>query len=554
MGFAAGTAAEAATAPALSRPANMTTAIPARRHCGPQALVLKSAAPTVEVDAFTACLNSPFAPRPCYRIPTRTLRPVCNPVSDQAGSAAVTGVLERGLRIFAPVADREGPTSLLLLANVFLVLMAYYLIKPVREGWLSISDVTGLSKLEVKAYSSFAQSMLLLLILPVYASLAARLTRRSLITRVGAVFTALLGVFWLLQPDLLVAANAPVGISFYLFVGIFGVTLVAQFWSFASDMYGEGRGERLFPLVAIGASAGATVGAWTGERLIKSGSVDAADLVLLAAAPLLLAMWLSRIADRRGPSGQPSTATAARWEQPAAPGADSAHELIFRHRYLAAIALMTLVFNWVVANGDNILFAAVQEALAEQHRPAVDSAGYNALINSATTAFYGDLYFWVNLLGLMLQAFVVSRLVRLGGVAAVLLVTPIVSLVAYFSMAVSPLVSVLKSMKIAENATNYSLNNTARHMLWLPTSKTMLYKAKPTIDTLFVRIGDGLAAVTVLLGTRLWHLQVVDYFKLNVVIVCIWVVLAFYLIRENKRWAQRAQAALADPLPGGSMP
>jgi AAA family ATP:ADP antiporter len=467
-------------------------------------------------------------------------------VSNGADAAAGPGLLERSLRVFAPVGNREGVTSLLLLANVFLVLMAYYFIKPVREGWLSVSDVAGLSKLEIKAYSAFAQSLLLILVLPLYAMLAARLPRRTLILRVGGGFTALLGVFWLLQPDLLVPVNAAVGVAFYLFVGIFGVTLVAQFWSFASDMYGEGRGERLFPLVAIGASAGATVGAWAGEKLIRSEWLDAGDLVLLAAVPLVLALWLAAMADRRGPSGRPSAATRVRWAEAAAPGTESGYRLIAEHRYLAGIALMTLVFNWVVANGDNILFAAVQEALATEFAGARGSAGYAALINAATTAFYGDLYFWVNLLGLLLQAFVVSRLVAIGGVPAVLLVTPIVSFVAYFSMALSPLVSVLKTMKIAENATNYSLNNTARHMLWLPTSKTMLYKAKPTVDTLFVRIGDGLAAVTVLLGTRVWHLEVVQYFQLNMLIVCVWVLLAFYLVRENRRWAARAAQGLPD--------
>jgi AAA family ATP:ADP antiporter len=127
----------------------------------------------------------------------------------------------------------------------------------------------------------------------------------------------------------------------------------------------------------------------------------------------------------------------------------------------------------------------------------------------------------------------------------VLLVTPVVSLVAYFSMALSPLVSVLKTMKIAENATNYSLNNTARHMLWLPTTKTMLYKVKPTIDTLFVRIGDGLAAITVLVGTRVIALEIVSFLWINVVLIIFWIILAVYLARENRRW--RALAA-APPL------
>ena len=46
-------------------------------------------------------------------------------------------------------------------ANVFLILCAYYFVKPLRDGWIAISDVGGLSKLEVKAYTSFAQSVLL---------------------------------------------------------------------------------------------------------------------------------------------------------------------------------------------------------------------------------------------------------------------------------------------------------------------------------------------------------------------------------------------------------
>src|SRR3972149_11643654 len=86
--------------------------------------------------------------------------------------------LERVLGIFASVRAREGVTSLMLLCNIFLILMAYYFIKPVREGWLSISIVSDWSKLEIKSYSAFGQSMLLLLILPVYAWLAASMSRR----------------------------------------------------------------------------------------------------------------------------------------------------------------------------------------------------------------------------------------------------------------------------------------------------------------------------------------------------------------------------------------
>jgi AAA family ATP:ADP antiporter len=165
--------------------------------------------------------------------------------------------LERFLRLFARVRPNEGVTSLILAANLFLILMAYYFIKPVREGWLSVSLFTGLTSLEVKAYSAFGQSLLLLIVVPIYAILASIWTRRQLIVRTGISMSAVLVLFWLAQPDFIWEQVPYVGIFFYMFVGIFSVTLVAQFWSFASDVYGETRGKRLFPLVAIGASAAA---------------------------------------------------------------------------------------------------------------------------------------------------------------------------------------------------------------------------------------------------------------------------------------------------------
>ncbi|HLA38435.1 MAG TPA: hypothetical protein VJ417_00485 [Candidatus Glassbacteria bacterium] len=444
--------------------------------------------------------------------------------------------LERILGIFASVRAREGITSLLLLCNIFLILMAYYFIKPVREGWLSVSIIGDLSKLEIKSYSAFGQSMLLLLILPLYAWLAATFPRRKLITMTAGASAILLVLFWLLQPGLLARQIPYSGIAFYMFVGIFSVTLVAQFWSFASDVYGQEKGRRLFPLVAIGASAGGVVGSWAGERLLLLRWLDAFDLILLALIPLALAVWLSRFIDQRGTVGQPSSDTESRRHQPAAPEGHGAFKTIYESYYLMIAAGMILLFNWVVASGDNILFGLVQAALELEQVNISDPDAVAKAINVATTAFYSELYFWVNLVGLFLQAFVVSRLVRLGGFGLLLIATPLVSLAAYLSMAIAPVIGIIKVMKVAENSSNYSINNTARHMLWLPTSKSMMYQAKATIDTLFVRIGDGMAALTVLLGTRVWSFSLTDFLLVNIILSLLWIVLSTILIREyNQR-------------------
>jgi len=449
--------------------------------------------------------------------------------------------LDRFLGLFANVREREGITSLMLVMNIFLILMAYYFIKPVREGWLSVSLFEGFTQLEVKAYSAFGQSLLLVAVLPLYAKLAARWTRRDLIVRSGLFFSAVLVAFWFVQPGMIFGQVPFAGVAFYLFVGIFGVTLVAQFWSFAADIYGQDRGKRLFPLVAIGASAGGAVGAWAGERLIEIEQIRAFDLILLALIPLSAALLLTTGSDRRGTYGEPSEFTRARWTEPAAPTDVGAYRLIGRNRYLLGTAGMVLVFSWVVANGDNILFGLVQASIQE------DLAGYTGtadelsrLVNTATTAFYGDLYFWVNICGLLLQAFIVSRILRFGGFTALIIATPLVSIAAYLSMAIAPVLGIIKAMKVMENSSNYSVNNTARHMLWLPATKEMLYQAKTAIDTLFVRIGDGLAAMTVLIGTRIVVFDLLGFLLINAFLAVLWLAFAVFLARENRRLRDEA--------------
>jgi AAA family ATP:ADP antiporter len=74
--------------------------------------------------------------------------------------------------------------------------------------------------------------------------------------------------------------------------------------------------------------------------------------------------------------------------------------------------------------------------------------------------------------------------------------------------------------------------------LWLPVSAELKYKGKPTIDSLFVRVGDGIAALTVLVGVQLLALSTQSFFVLNVVLVFIWIILAFAVIREHRRFSE----------------
>jgi len=80
-------------------------------------------------------------------------------------------------------------------------------------------------------------------------------------------------------------------------------------------------------------------------------------------------------------------------------------------------------------------------------------------------------------------------------------------------------------------------------VLWLPTTTEMKFKCKPAIDTLFFRLGDGLAAVTIWFGSNIMMLSNQAYFRFNMVLVLIWLGAATVLVREHRKMTEANAAA-----------
>src|SRR6266568_5807929 len=159
--------------------------------------------------------------------------------------------LERFLAHIADVRAGEGIGVLLLSLDLFLLLASYYILKTVREALILTQGGA-----EVKAYSSAGQAILLLLLVPAFGALASRVNRIRLVTAVTLFFASHLVVFLVLGK-----LGVRDGVPYFLWVGIFNVLVIAQFWAFANDLYSPAQGERLFPLVGLGSSLGAWLGA-----------------------------------------------------------------------------------------------------------------------------------------------------------------------------------------------------------------------------------------------------------------------------------------------------
>jgi AAA family ATP:ADP antiporter len=417
------------------------------------------------------------------------------------------------LTLFADVRAGEATTALLLTANVFVLLTAYYLLKVAREPLILVGGGA-----EVKSYAAVGQSILLVFITSAYGWLASRVGRMPLIGWISAIFVMNLVAFWALGER-----GVPLGIPFFLWVGIFNMMSIAQFWSFAADVYTDEQGKRLFPIIGIGSSVGAVAGAWIAGALVELGPFR---LMLISAGMLLVCLGLTYVVHRRESDRavRDAGATGAKKKHEDAPlGKDNGFALLLRDKYLLLFAGVLFVLNFVTKTGDYVL----DKWLLEAARAQPDPSAYIGL-------FKARYFAWSNGFGVVCQLFFVSRIIKYLGIRWALYLMPLASLVGYGTTFVTPVLGVLFVSRIIESGLDYSLWNTTRNALWLVTSREAKYKVKQIIDTFIVRLGDALSAGLVWVGVR-WHLRLPTFVAVNIGLSAIWLILVVLLAREHAK-------------------
>jgi AAA family ATP:ADP antiporter len=440
---------------------------------------------------------------------------------------------ERLLSLVTSVQPGEGRCVAALCTQALTLMTAYYLVRPVREALILTQGGA-----ELRSYAVGAQALLLILIIPAYGALVRNVDTSRVFQRVNGFFALNLLVFFLLG-----RAGVNFGFAFFVWTSIFGVMTVTQFWAFATDLFNVKSGQRLFGVLAIGISAGA----WLGSRLASAGfeTVGPYGLMLGSAAVLSGAIALSRwsrasvpAASRSEPAPEeqlPATRDgAARWL--------GGFALIARSRYLVGIAALVLLLNWITSTGEFVL----SDWLAQTARETAPGA---------PTAFIG--HFMSNycasitLVGFFIQLLLVSRIIVKAGLTRALLVTPIAFVAGYLLIGIVPVFALLQSVLVVQRSLDYSLLNTSRSALLLPTSREVKYQAKTTIDTFFYRLGDLLSTLTVFIGVRVFSAPRTQLIWLIVVLSATMTLVAWLIGREYaRRFSTEREPSVARPTRG----
>jgi AAA family ATP:ADP antiporter len=399
----------------------------------------------------------------------------------------------------------------------FTLLAGYYVLRPVRD---EMGVQAGLKALPWLFSATFAA---MLLLVPLYGWLCARLPRARLLPAVYAFFALNLVVFWaLLQSGVPVRALAP---AFFVWVSVFNLFVVSVFWSFMADLFDARAAARLYGAIAAGGSCGAIAG--PAISALAAAPLGTANLMLVAAgflgAAIVCVERLGRWSQAHPRASEP------RPEAPLGGSVRAGARAARTSPYLLAIC------------GYLVCYTTLSTALYFQQIAIVGAEIAGA---AARTRFFATLDLAVNSLTLILQILAFARLGALLGAAWMLALLPLVSIAGFAWLAAAPGLAALAVFSVARRACNFALSRPVREALYTVVTREERYKAKAFIDTVVYRGGDALSAW--LLGAlRAAGLGFAAVSLAMLPIGAAWLGLAFFLGARMKAWTRAGERSSA---------
>jgi len=412
------------------------------------------------------------------------------------------------------VAVRPGELRALLwsFAYFFFLLAGYYVLRPLRD---EMGVAAGVRNLQWLFTATFVA---MLAVVPVYGAVVARLPRRRFVPIVYHFFVANIVVFWLLLTfDI---GKLQVARVFFVWISVFNLFAVSVFWSFMADLFTAERGKRLFGFIAAGGTAGALLG--PAVTVVLSVPLGPANLLIVAALLLegavLCAHRLESAAARLG--GE--TAVPA---GPAGLGGGwlSGIAMVLRSPYLAGVAL------WVAAlsiAGTFLYFQQLNIVAAASDDPAV------------RTRIFATIDLAVGVLTLVVQCFATGRLIGRYGVGAAAGFLPLVFIVGFLALAVSPALVVVIAFQAIQRTANFALANPAREVLFTVLAREEKYKAKNVIDTVVFRGSDAVGG-WLFAALRAAGLELSAISLASIPAAAAWLALSLVLGRAQERRGER---------------
>lgn len=412
---------------------------------------------------------------------------------------------------FVRVAPQERRAVALAFLCNFMLMGSYYILRPVRD---TVATIFGSGQLQWLFTGTFIGS---LIASPIYAAVAARVRIERLLP----------GVFWFWLANVLLfdglfrvaPENRWVVGSYYIWFSVVNLFMISVFWSLMVDLFSSTQATRLFAVIAAGGSTGAIAGPVVTRLLVAS--IGLPGLLLVAAAGFIIVIVLVHLLmreKRRIAAVLADTQHSTLNHRLAGNPFDGLLEML-RSPYARSQAVFILMMSWI----NTIAYFFQTDLVARTF------AGVAGRVQAIA-----DISLAVNILSALVAIFGIGRYVQRFGVTAGLVLNPLMMIVAFIAVALSPSLLMIQALQVVRSVGQYAIARPSREICFTVVPQSSRYKSKNAIDTVVYRFGD-LTSIWVQDGLRLLGIQMAAASMVGVGASALWAVLAARLGRSYEK-------------------
>lgn len=413
--------------------------------------------------------------------------------------------MKKLINTFYDVREGEWAATGLMFLLHFVLMVTLYFLKPARDS-LFLTEI-GPQQLPL------VYILLAVVAIPVTQVLS-KLTQSYPIQRViqgslAFLLLNLLAIRWLLSID-----AGWIYMVFYIWVGIFGILIISQFWLFANGLFDAAQSKRLFALLNLGAILGAIFGSQVSSVLVSYDVLNTSNLIYICIALLVVCMALVY---KISADGSPDEDFTKQSEADQSQSISEVFKAVYKSKYqllIAGIIGMTMLATTLV----DYQF----KAIATDYYP--DTA--------VLTSFMGTFYAGLSMASLAIQVLFSTQIIKRMGLGGAVLTRPAGMLIGAILLAIEPVLASAIFIRGFDGATRYSIDKTGRELLFLPLPQQIKKKTKVFIDIFVDRFFRGIAGLLLLLFIYVQGLSIQQITYVVIAVIGCWVVLGF--------WAKRA--------------
>lgn len=375
------------------------------------------------------------------------------------------GAIIRLIRRATKIESHELAPTVLSFVFVFVLMTAYFILRPVRDALSSDWSDEQLSWLWTSTF------FISIIAVSIYGAVISRIRFKIIVPSVYAFFATTFVAFYVLGTTL--GDNDLVNRAFYVWLSVFSLYHLSVFWTFMSGLYDKEQAKRLFSVIAMGASAGAIVG--PSIPTFFADNIGTLNLLLIAAVLLMVPIPIIGKLERFRFShlGNEDVQVDLAREQQLGSNPFAGFVKFVSNPYLLAIGVFILLYVFM----NTFIYFELRKMLGDLDR-------------EVRTQVWGGIDLAVNSLALITALFATGRLATRAGMSTTLALIPLLMVGGWLVVALSPVLAVLVGLQVVRRAGNYAITRPCREMLFTAVDTETRFKAKPVIDIVVYRGGD----------------------------------------------------------------